>query len=263
VPQHPNQASRPQSNYHPPHQQSHSIPQPPRNSSFEDKVLAALSKLESQTQLLNSHSQSISKLETQVGQLANALNKRMEGTLPSQPVVNPKGHCMIDENTASSSKHDQVQAVTVLRSGKIVDNKVEEKKDEESDPSKKSNQAKDKGVVQDDIPISAVPYAPKAPFPERLRESTQFGKQGEKIQDMLEIFKQVKINIPLLDAIKQIPSYSKFLKDLCTQKRKTKSHTPKKVVLTEQVSSLLQHSIPLKYKDPGTNWRPQDRKSPP
>jgi len=169
-------------------------------------VLAALSKLESQTQLLNSHSQSISKLETQVGRLANALNKRMEGTLPSQPVVNPKGHCMIDENTASSSKHNQVQAVTVLRSGKIVDNKVEQKKDEESEPSKKSNQAKDKGVVQDDIPISAVPYAPKAPFPERLKESTQFGKQGEKIQDMLEIFKQVKINIPLLDAIKQIPS---------------------------------------------------------
>jgi hypothetical protein len=72
MPQHPNQASQPQSNYHPPHQQSHSIPQPPRNSSFEDKVLAALSKLESQTQLLNSHSHSISKLETQVGQLANA-----------------------------------------------------------------------------------------------------------------------------------------------------------------------------------------------
>jgi hypothetical protein len=60
--------------------------------------------------------------------------------------------------------------------------------------------------MQDDIPIPEVPYAPKAPFPECLRESTKFGKQGEKIQDMLEIFKQVKINIPLLDAIKQIPS---------------------------------------------------------
>jgi hypothetical protein len=131
-----------------------------------------------------------------------------------------------------------------------VDNKVEEKKGEESKPSKRSNQAKDKGVMQDGIPTSEVPYTPKAPFPKRLRESTQFGKQGEKIQDMLEIFKQVKINIPLLDAIKQIPSYSKFLKDLCTQKRKTKNHTPKKVMLTEQVSSLLKHSIPPKFKDP-------------
>ena len=35
-----------------------------------------------------------------------------------------------------------------------------------------------------------------------------------------EIFKQVKVNIPLLDAIKHIPSYAKFLKDLCTFKSK-------------------------------------------
>jgi hypothetical protein len=67
---------------------------------------------------------------------------------------------------------------------------------------------------------------------------------------MMEVFKQVKINIPLLDAVKQIPSYAKFLKDLCTQKRKIKSHVPKKVILTEQVSSILQHNIPPKYKDP-------------
>ncbi|RDX78080.1 hypothetical protein CR513_41697, partial [Mucuna pruriens] len=31
---------------------------------------------------------------------------------------------------------------------------------------------------------------------------------------------QVEINIPLLDAIKQIPKYAKFLKELCIHKRK-------------------------------------------
>ena len=36
--------------------------------------------------------------------------------------------------------------------------------------------------------------------------------------DIYKIFKQVKINIPLLYAIKQIPAYAKFLKDLCTVK---------------------------------------------
>ena len=36
--------------------------------------------------------------------------------------------------------------------------------------------------------------------------------------EIYEIFKQVKVNIPLLDAIKQIPSYAKFLKDLCIVK---------------------------------------------
>ena len=63
------------------------------------------------------------------------------------------------------------------------------------------------------------------------------------------MFKQIKINIPLLDAIKSIPSYAKFLKDLCTAKRK--QNVLKKVFLTEQVSSIIQTNVPPKFKDPG------------
>jgi hypothetical protein len=59
----------------------------------------------------------------------------------------------------------------------------------------------------------------------------------------------VRINLPLLHVIKQVPSYAKILKDLCTMKRK---HNVKKTAfLTEQVSALIQHKIPSKYKDPG------------
>jgi len=65
----------------------------------------------------------------------------------------------------------------------------------------------------------------------------------------LEVFKQVQINIPFLDAIQQVPSYAKFLKDLVTVKRKT--NVLKKVCLTEQVSSILQCRLPIKYKNPG------------
>jgi hypothetical protein len=52
-----------------------------------------------------------------------------------------------------------------------------------------------------------------------------------------------------LDAIQQVPSYVKFLKDLVTIKRKT--NVPKKAYLTEQVSSILQCKLPIKYNDPG------------
>jgi hypothetical protein len=69
---------------------------------------------------------------------------------------------------------------------------------------------------------------------------------------MMEVFKQVKINLPLFDAIKQIPAYAKFLKDLCTQKRKSRNHIPEKVLLTENVSYLIQHNTPPKFKDPGS-----------
>ena len=54
------------------------------------------------------------------------------------------------------------------------------------------------------------------------------------------MLKQVKVNIPLLDAIKQIPLYAKFLKDLCTVKRKLNVH--KKAFLAEQVSAIIQNN---------------------
>ena len=60
----------------------------------------------------------------------------------------------------------------------------------------------------------------------------------------------MKLNIPLLDAIKQIPSYAKFLKDLCTIKRKLGVN--KEAFMTEQSTSLIRNNLPPKYKDPGS-----------
>jgi len=74
------------------------------------------------------------------------------------------------------------------------------------------------------------------PYPDRLLAP----KKGGKFEDILEVFKQVQINIPFLDATQQVPSYANFLKDLITIKS-----------LTEQVSSILQCKLPIKYKDPG------------
>ncbi|RDY00924.1 hypothetical protein CR513_15839, partial [Mucuna pruriens] len=42
----------------------------------------------------------------------------------------------------------------------------------------------------------------------------------ESDEELLKILWKVEINIPLLNAIKQIPKYAKFLKELCVHKRK-------------------------------------------
>ena len=63
------------------------------------------------------------------------------------------------------------------------------------------------------------------------------------------MLRQVKVNIPLLDMIKQVSTYEKFLKDLCTIKRGL--NVSKKAFLTEQVSSIIQCKSLVKYKDPG------------
>ena len=59
----------------------------------------------------------------------------------------------------------------------------------------------------------------------------------------------MKVNIPLLDMIKQVPTYAKILKDLCTVKRGFNAN--KKAFLTEQVSAIIECKTPVKYKDPG------------
>jgi len=194
--------------------------------------------------------QAIAKMEGQIGQLANQIGEREKGKFPSQPAPNPKGKFVIGGSSAPSYGQEHVQAITTLRTGKQVDNQVaipreatEAAKDEENHE-KPERDLRPNSVV----PIakeSPQKFVPKAPFLERLTTP----KKGSKFDDILEVFKQVEINIPFLDAIQQVPSYAKFLKHLVTIKRRT--NVPKKAFLTEQVSSILQCKIPVKYKDPG------------
>jgi hypothetical protein len=123
----------------------------------------------------------------------------------------------------------------------------------EENPSVPQGQESGNNEERDAEPSKATPiienhprsFVPKAPYPNRLLAP----KKGGKFEDILEVFKQVQINISFLDAIQQVLSYAKFLKDLITVKRRT--NVPKKVCLTEQVSSILQCKLPIKYKDPG------------
>jgi hypothetical protein len=124
-----------------------------------------------------------------------------------------------------------------------VEVEEEKPKDQEGDDQKEGNA--EPSTVTPVVKEPPRALVPKAPYPERL----QALRNGGKLKDILEVFKQVQINISFLDAIQQIPSYAKFLKDLVTVKRKT--NVPKKVFMTEQVSTILQCKLPLKYKDPG------------
>ncbi|RDY02588.1 hypothetical protein CR513_13930, partial [Mucuna pruriens] len=65
-------------------------------------------------------------------------------------------------------------------------------------------------------------------------------RRSEIDEDLLKLFRKVEINIPLLDAIKQVPRYGKFLKKLYIHKRKKKG-----IVETGGVvSALIKHEIP-------------------
>ncbi|GKV24796.1 hypothetical protein SLEP1_g34363 [Rubroshorea leprosula] len=169
---------------------------------------------------------SIQNLEAQVGQLASVVSGRAQGVLPSSTKKNPK---------------EQVKAVT-LRSEKQIgdeessDNKgekvkapTEEKKSEV--PSKESEEVKS--------------YVPPIPFPHRLKQQ----KLDKQFAKFLDIFKKLHINIPFADALAQMPSYAKFLKEIVSNKRKLEEYET--VKLTEECSAILQNKLPPKLKDPG------------
>uniref|UniRef100_A0A2N9H911 Integrase catalytic domain-containing protein n=1 Tax=Fagus sylvatica TaxID=28930 RepID=A0A2N9H911_FAGSY len=82
-----------------------------------------------------------------------------------------------------------------------------------------------------------------------LRSALRLPKNLDVTTEILEHLHQVKVNLPLLHIIKQMPAYAKVIKDLCTVKRK--HHLKKTAFLTEQVSAIIQHKVPPKYKDPG------------
>ena len=101
-------------------------------------------------------------------------------------------------------------------------------------------------VVDVDSDKDKAKHAPPAPYPHRLRIPKKLNNHAE----IYELFKQVKVNSPLLDAIKQIPSYAKFFKDLCTVKRKLGVHND--AFMNEQSTSLIRNNFPPKYKGSGS-----------
>ena len=147
---------------------------------------------------------------------------------------------------------EHCKAVTTLRSGKVVDKTIQTKEPNQEYPSElfREDELADKPHVPNTNDMDYQPeedkstHIPPAPYLHRLRAPKKVNNHSE----IYELFKQVKLNIPLLDAIKKIPPYAKFLKDLCTVKRKLGVN--KEAFMTEQSTSLIRNNLPPKYKDP-------------
>ncbi|CAN6581514.1 unnamed protein product [Malus baccata var. baccata] len=74
-------------------------------------------------------------------------------------------------------------------------------------------------------------------------------KKEQTDKEILDTFRKVQVNLPLLDAIKQVPKYAKFLKELCMNKRRFNDQET--VALSDEVSAVLQRKLPPKLNDAG------------
>ncbi|XP_062080747.1 uncharacterized protein LOC133785536 [Humulus lupulus] len=168
--------------------------------------------------VIQSQTTSLRNLESQLGQLANELRNRPQGTLPSDtknPRKDGKEHCK----------------VVTLKSGKNME------------------------LTEDNSIAAAIPpqnaigktiSKPPPPFPQRFQKQQQDGQ----FRRFLDVLKQLHINIPLEEALEQMPNYVKFLKDILTKKKRLGEFET--VALTEGCSAILKSKIPPKLKDPGS-----------
>ena len=162
-----------------------------------------------------------------------------KGKFPSQTQQNPKGIHQVASTSEAAPKMDEVKAIITLRSGRKVDQSMPKPLDEAKEG---QDEEPKKILIKEDMMKKSMP----PPFPQALR-----GKKGvNNLTEIFEVLRQVKANIPLLDMIKQVPAYAKFLKDMCTIKKGL--NVNKTTFLTEQVSSIIQCKTPVKYKDPGS-----------
>ena len=177
--------------------------------------------------------QKIDNLQYSITNINKLLEGQERGRFPSQTLPNPKGIHEV------GSGIDEVKSIITLRSGKEVDQPLPKLVEE----SRQGEEMQSEHILLEE---DTMKYRIPPPFPQALR-----GKKKETQQaGILEVLRQVKVNIPLLDLINQVPAYAKFLKDLCTIKKGL--GIEKKAFLTEHVSALIQSKYPVKYKDPGS-----------
>ncbi|RDX70285.1 hypothetical protein CR513_50486, partial [Mucuna pruriens] len=213
------------------------MPTQGNSPSLEDlmKQLAA-NNLEFQQSVSSSNMQfqqnmtaTIQDLKTQIGQLADTishLQSARSSNLPSQTIPNPRGNA--SAVTLRSRKESSQPTLQQLSRSTETD----------SDPDANSQSRQDKTVL--------------VSFPTR----TISARKLELDEEFLKLFRKVEINIQLLDAIKQIPKYAKFLKELCMHKRKKMKGSTK---IGGVVSALTRNenftkgaqTLPKKCRDPG------------
>ncbi|GJW38734.1 hypothetical protein Tco_0064579 [Tanacetum coccineum] len=88
----------------------------------------------------------------------------------------------------------------------------DDSEDEANEAEKEVEPSYSKQTKSDLTPLKA--YKPKIPYPQRLCKE----KMEERYAKFIDLIKEVRINVPLVDVLAAMPNYGKFLKDLMNNK---------------------------------------------
>ena len=201
--------------------------------------------MQHQATQLNNQAAQLRNLELHMGQIANLLTERQPGSLPSNSEVNPRqeGNEHVKAITLRSGKELAIQGkppVTKEVENEEVIQSIQNDNTEREQPQEKQSVGEKTKTKDCSQPIAPIAY------PQRLKKH----KLDKQLTKFMEVFKKLHINIPFADALKQMSSYVKFMKDIMSQKRRLADFET--VNLIEECSAILKRKLPQKLKDRGS-----------
>lgn len=183
------------------------------------------------SQLVDSHSTSIKKLEYHIGHLSITFDQQKSNALPSDTVQNLRSNGSFLAITTTSGKvffgpqpMVQTQVDDLADNDKIVDDAIRvddvltvaKKKDAKKSVNLKNNNAENKKKSKQVLkPLTQWPRPPPL-LPYRVKQNMEDGKFNKFPPMLMELL----INISLVEALEQLPGYANFMKDLVRKKRK-------------------------------------------
>ncbi|GJX06554.1 reverse transcriptase domain-containing protein [Tanacetum coccineum] len=230
---------------------------------------AVLKNVQNQGQNLQNQMANVTSLLTSLCNNFNNFASTLKlGTLPSQTVTNPREH--VNAITTRSGKTLEgpstplVPIPVVSIPSKEPEQNPETSMDKVQKPSLESTAQVPSPEEEDSIfmeipkpkakktvnPNSPRPnsYQPKLPYPERMkvRENDKPSAQHSRF---LKMFKQLRLEIRLKDALVEMPKFNKWLSSLLRNKEKLEEIAIKTV--NAECSAIIMNKVPEKLKDPG------------
>ncbi|GJY24511.1 reverse transcriptase domain-containing protein [Tanacetum coccineum] len=200
---------------------------------------------------------------------SNTASSSSSGTLPSQTVTNPREH--VNAITTRSGKTCEGPSTPLIPTSVVSTPLKEPEQNPETsmDKVQKSGsestaqvpppedhdsifieipKPKAKKTVQEPNSPEPNSYQPKLPYPERMKVREKDTPSAQQSRFM-KLFKQLRLEIGLKDALIEMPKFNKWLSTLLRNKEKLEEIAI--TTVNAECSAIILNKVPEKLKDPG------------
>ncbi|GJS84712.1 reverse transcriptase domain-containing protein [Tanacetum coccineum] len=249
--------------------------QPPTNSvlktDFENYVKAndaVLKNVQNQGQNLQNQMANVTSLLTSLcDNFKNSASTSNSGTLPSQTVTNPRQQ--INAITTRSGKTLEEPSIPLVPSPDVSKPQKEPEQNPETSTEKVQNPKLEntahvpssgeedsifieipKPKAKETVSLDPNPnsYPSKLPYPERMKVR-EHDKPSAQHSRFLKMFKQLRLEIGLKDALVEMPKFNKWLSSLLRNKEKLEEIAI--TTVNAECSAIIMNKVPEKLEDPG------------